>query len=294
MAIRNLYDSPKPIKALLDDTNRVILSEFEIRDFITVEDGGTGGNNPKEARENLELIRFVDYSDVIKSGLMPLLAPEKNMIAKSENGKMFYSNNDLQWIPFGRISISSEIGGVYNTLADVTNFIFTDGFALELDGTSVRVKLDIVQKLEDLIDVDLGNTEEIREGSVLSWSVELSKFVPLYLNIDEKIKEATDGLAKSLVELDDIDLESIEFYRDTPNDVFAYYDYTSSKLSFKKIIQKFKDLQDVEIQDGMTGIVGLAYDINNEKVITKNINTSMFLLKSDGTSSSIPINSTYS
>jgi hypothetical protein len=293
MAIRNLYDSPKPIKALLDDTNRVILSEFETRDFITVEDGGTGGNTPKEARDNLELIRFVDYSDPLKYGLMPLVAPEKNMVAKSENGKMFYANNDLEWIPFGRISISSEIGGVYNTLADVTNFIFTDGFALELDGTSVRVKLDIVQKLEDLIDVDLGDTGDIRDGSVLSWSVELNKFVPVYLGIDEKIKAATDSLAKTFVELDDVDVDTLELYRDSVDDVFVYYDYVTSKLSFKKIIQKFKDLQDVEISSDADGIVGLAYDINNEKVVTKNIVSSMFLLKRDGTTYSIPINSTY-
>ena len=290
MAIRNLYDSPKPIKALVDDTNRVILSEFELKDYVLIEDGGTSATTAKGARDNLQTIRFIDYSDPTKNGLMPLKAPEKNMVAKNESGKMFYSNNNNDWVPFGRISISSEIGGVYNTLADVTNFIFTDGFALELDGTSVRVKLDIVQKLEELEDVDLGVKDEIQEGSALVWNVDLQKFVPLFQDIDGKIARATENFAVNFVDLDDIDLESMMFFSRLNIPSIVYYDYNDKKIKFKKLLYKFSDLTDVIIDDSITDEFSeIVYDINNKIVQTKKFSAGLPFMKADGTLTEIPI-----
>lgn len=290
MAIRNLYDSPKPIKALVDDTNRVILSEFELKDFVLIEDGGTGATTAKDARDNLQLIRFVDYSDPRKSGLMPLKAPEKNVICKSESGKMFYSNNNLDWVPFGRISISSEIGGVYNTLADVTNFIFTDGFALELDGTSVRVKLDVVQKLEDLADVELGPRDELVPGSALVWSADLNKFVPMFLDIDGKIARATENFAINFVDLDDVDLESMMLFSQTNTPSIVYYDYTEKKIKFKKLLYAFADLTDVVVDPELVGDFSeLVYNINNKTVHTKMFSAGLPFMMADGSLTEIPI-----
>lgn len=294
MAIRNLYDSPKPIKALVDDTNRVILSEFELKDYVLIEDGGTSATTPAGARENLQTVRFIDYSDPLKNGLMPVKAPEKNVICKNETGKMFYSNNNLDWIPFGRISISSEIGGVYNTLADVTNFIFTDGFALELDGTSVRVKLDIVQKLEELEDVQLGAKDEIVEGSALVWNVELQKFVPLFQDIDGKIARATENFAVNFIDLDDIDLESMMFFSRLNVDSIVYYDYQEKKLKFKKLLYKFSDLTDVEIDSSITGdFAEVVYDINNNMIKTKKFSAGVPFMRASGEITEIPINRNY-
>lgn len=294
MAIRNLYDSPKPIKALVDDTNRVILSEFELKDYVLIEDGGTSATTAAGARENLQTVRFIDYSNPLKNGLMPVKAPEKNVICKNETDKMFYSNNNLDWIPFGRISISSEIGGVYNTLADVTNFIFTDGFALELDGTSVRVKLDIVQKLEELEDVQLGAKDEIVEGSALVWNVELQKFVPLFQDIDGKIARATENFAVNFIDLDDIDLESMMFFSRLNVESIVYYDYQEKKLKFKKLLYKFSDLTDVEIDSSITGdFAEVVYDINNNMIKTKKFSAGVPFMRASGEITEIPINRNY-
>lgn len=154
------YDIITPVKAIFQGNGEVLLAEFVSQDFVSISDGGTGSTTKVGARENLELIKYLEFATYLE--LMSEVPTEACLAKLTSTGEFYYWHNGEWRTVGGAIQVSG-----FNNLGEATSednvkkltfneeFSITDAddgtMGIVLDLTPIRDRLDIIEGDETVV-----------------------------------------------------------------------------------------------------------------------------------------------